>query len=179
MFQRAFGTFEFVSTFGFRTSDLLAGLLTMKTKLALVVAIFTSTFLAAALPAEAHLFRRFAGYQGGSYGSYDGQASVSDGTTGGGTSGIPLPGPGGYQGVYYDVAWGMPLAIVVPPNARTQTDYSWGVPSTRISPIDSQFQFQYPAPASSYRMGQYPPAPPQPSDTQQIGDYYIRAPGRN
>jgi hypothetical protein len=159
--------FGFVSTFGLRTSQLLVGFSTMKTKLALVLAICTSTFLAAALPAEAHIFRRFAG-QG--Y-VYSGQSTSGDGTATAGLAGV-----GGYQGLYYDVAWGMPLAVLVPPTARSQTDYSWGVPSVRISPIDSQFQYQYPGPSSSYRMGQFPPAPPQPSDTHQMGNYSVRGP---
>ena len=143
----------------------------MKTKLTIVSVIFVAA-IASALPAQAHIFHRFAGCPTCAYGSYDGQASTNDGTAANGGS-----MPGGYSGVYYDVAWGMPMTLVVPPTARTQTDYSWGVPSVRISPITSQFQYQSPAPSSSYQMGQYPAAPPQPSDTQQIGDYYGRAPG--
>ena len=156
----------------------------MKTKLAIALVLFISA-IASAMPAQAHIFRRFAA-RGGAYGGYDGQASsteaVPDNASAGGTAapagGAQMPSVGGYMGPYYDVAWGMPLTIVVPPTARTQTDYSWGVPSTRISTIDSQFRYQSPAPSSAYGMGQYPPAPPQPSDTQQVGDYYGKAPGK-
>ena len=85
---------------------------------------------------------------------------------------------GGWQGGYYDVAWGMPLAVLVPPTARWQTDYSWGAGGTRISPINPGFQRQYPGPESAYRMGAYLPAPVQPSDTRQMGDYNVRGPRR-
>jgi hypothetical protein len=173
----------------------------MKTKLAIALVLFISA-IASALPAQAHIFGRFRGYRSGGYGASDGQATttettsangtVANGTVANGTAangtvangtavpagGTQMPGVGGYMGPYYDVAWGMPLTVVVPPTARTQTDYSWGVPSVRVSPITSQFQYQAQAPSSAYRMGQYPPAPPQPSDTQQIGDYYSKAPGK-
>ena len=32
---------------------------------------------------------------------------------------------GSWEGGYYDAAWGMPMAVVVPPTARWQTDYAW------------------------------------------------------
>ena len=144
----------------------------MKTKLAIALVTFLAA-IATALPARAHIFHRFAGCPTCANGSYDGQASADDGSA---VNGAGMPG--GYSGVYYDVAWGMPMALVVPPTARWQTDYSWGVPSVRTSSIDAQFQYQSAGPSSSYRMGQYPPAPAQPSDTQQMGDYYGRAPGR-
>ena len=32
---------------------------------------------------------------------------------------------------YYEPAWGMPLAVVVPPTARWQSNYSWGVGGSR------------------------------------------------
>ncbi len=150
----------------------------MKTKLAITLLLFISA-IASALPAEAHIFHRFGGFRGGSYGAYDGQASSTEATSGDASMSEGVAGQGGgWHGGYYDVAWGMPMALVVPPTARWQTDYSWGVPSVRISPIDSQFQYQSTGPSSSYRMGQYPPAPAQPSDTQQMGDYHLRAPGR-
>ena len=148
----------------------------MKSKLAIALVFFVSA-VASALPAEAHIFRRFAGFRGGASGAYDGQPNSAEATPDEGSSSGGGAGQTGWHGGYYDVAWGMPMALVVPPTARTQSDYSWGVPSTRISPIDAQFQFQSQGPSSSYRMGQYPPAPPQPSDTQQMGDYYVRAPG--
>ncbi len=153
----------------------------MKTRLAIALLFFASA-IASALPAQAHIFGRIRGYRGGGYGASDGQATTTETASADGAAvsagGTQMPGLGGYMGPYYNVAWGMPLTVVVPPTARSQTDYSWGVPSVRVSPITSQFQYQSPPPSSSYQMGQYPPAPPQPSDTQQIGDYYGRAPGR-
>jgi hypothetical protein len=183
--------FGFVSTFGFRASYLLARFSKMKTRLAIALLFFASA-IASALPADAHIFGRLRGYRGGGYGASDGQAtttettstngSVANGAASDGTAvpagGTQMPGIGGYMGPYYDVAWGMPLTVVVPPTVHSQTDYSWGVPSVRVSPITPQFQYQAQAPSSAYRMGQYPPAPPQPSDTQQIGDYYSKAPGK-
>ena len=70
-----------------------------------------------------------------------------------------------------------PVALVVPPTAEFQTNYSWGVPASRISPIDAQFSRRYPdqAPESSARNGfcrhRY-----SPSDTNQFGVYYVRGP---
>lgn len=85
---------------------------------------------------------------------------------------------GGWQGGYYDVAWGMPLAVLVPPTARWQTNYAWGAGGTSISHIGPRFQYETSGPASAYRMGAYLPAPPQPSSTLQMGDYYVRGPRR-
>ena len=86
------------------------------------------------------------------------------------------PGTTSWDDGYYDTAWGMPLAVLVPPNARWQTNYSWGVGGTRIAPIGSHFRYEYPGPESAYRQGSYLPAPSQPSDTRQMGDYYVRGP---
>jgi hypothetical protein len=143
----------------------------MRTKLAIAVVLFISAIVPA-LPAQAHIFHRFAACRGCAYGSNDGQSSSGEGAAG--ESGAWQTG---WHGGYYDVAWGMPMALVVPPTARWQTDYSWGVPSMRMSPINANFQYQNPGPSSSYKMGQYPPALAQPSDTQQMGDYHVRGPG--
>jgi hypothetical protein len=87
-------------------------------------------------------------------------------------------GTGSWNTSYYDPAWGMPMAVVVPPTAQWQTDYSWGVGGTRLTRIGPRYQWEYPAPESAYRSGDYLPAPPQPSDTQQFGVNYVRAPRR-
>ena len=123
-------------------------------RLALLVAVS----LAAALPAcgGEFFFRRSGTGSGAGFGS----------------------GSGSWNNSYYDPAWGMPLAVVVPPNARFQTDYSWGAGGTRISRIGARYQPEYPGPESSYRQSDYMPAPPQPSDTRQFGDNYVRAPRR-
>ena len=51
-----------------------------------------------------------------------------------------------WHGGYYDVAWGMPVAVVVPPTAESQTHLGWGVGATRVTPIQHQFQRAYPGP---------------------------------
>lgn len=76
---------------------------------------------------------------------------------------------------YYDAAWGMPVSVVVPPTAEFQTHWGWGVGGTRITTIHSQFQRNYPGPGTFDRR-MYQPAPPWPSDTDQLGFYYIRGP---
>jgi hypothetical protein len=76
---------------------------------------------------------------------------------------------------YYDVAWGMPVALVVPPTAENQTHWGWGVGNTRVTPIWHQFHRNWPGPGYYDRRG-FLPKPPQPSDTDQFGTYYVRGP---
>jgi len=81
---------------------------------------------------------------------------------------------GSWHGAYYHVAWGSPVALVVPPTARYQTHWGWGVGNTRVAPIYHQFEHDYPGPAVG---GQgFLPTPPWPSDTDQFGVYYVRGP---
>ena len=80
-----------------------------------------------------------------------------------------------WHGGYYNVAWGTPVALVVPPTARSHVDWGWGVGSTRVSPIYSQFQRSWPGPASYDPRG-FRPTPRWPSDTSQFGIYYVRGP---
>jgi hypothetical protein len=76
---------------------------------------------------------------------------------------------------YYDPAWGMPAALVVPPTVKRQTNYSWGVGGTRVSRVPYQFSGQ-PIPPTAYDVHSYLPAPQWPSRTEQLGDYYVRGP---
>ncbi|MCS7305960.1 MAG: hypothetical protein NZ602_12745 [Thermoguttaceae bacterium] len=76
---------------------------------------------------------------------------------------------------YYDPAWGMPVAVVVPPRAKAQTQWGWGVGNTRVIGIPHQFQPGYPAPGIFDR-SLFQPTPPWPNDTTQFGYYYIRGP---
>jgi|YNPMSStandDraft_1061717.scaffolds.fasta_scaffold01357_5 hypothetical protein len=76
---------------------------------------------------------------------------------------------------YYDPAWGMPVAVVVPPRAKAQTQWGWGVGNTRVTGIPHQYQPGYPAPGF-YNRGMFQPTPPWPSDSTQFGYYYIRGP---
>ena len=76
---------------------------------------------------------------------------------------------------YYHSAWGMPVALVVPPNAEFQTNWGWGVANTRVTTIWPQFQRNYPGPGQ-FQRGMFRPTPPWPSDTNQFGVYYVRGP---
>ncbi len=79
---------------------------------------------------------------------------------------------------YYDPAWGMPEALVVPPTVRWQSNYAWGVGGSRLTRIRARYQAEVPGPESDYNPRDYQPAPPQPSDTQQFGVSYVRGPRR-
>jgi len=80
-----------------------------------------------------------------------------------------------WHGDYYDAAWGMPVAVGTPPTAESQTHLGWGVGATRVTPIQHQFQRNYPGPGE-YRRAWFRPTPAWPSNTDQLGDYYIRGP---
>ncbi len=70
--------------------------------------------------------------------------------------------------------YGAPTALVVPPTAQLQTNWSWGAPSMRISRIDHQFTRNYPGPppfGAGVRS-----TPHWPQDTAQFGVYYVRGP---
>jgi hypothetical protein len=80
-----------------------------------------------------------------------------------------------WHGDYYHVAWGTPVALVVPPNAEMQTNYHWGVGGTRITPIWHQFRPGFPGPNGGEAVI-FRPTPQWPSDTNQFGVYYVRGP---
>jgi hypothetical protein len=80
-----------------------------------------------------------------------------------------------WHGYYYDVAWGMPVALVAPPTAENQTKWGWGVGNTRVVSIDHQFSRNYPGPGH-YNRSFFRPTPAWPSDTDQFGTYYVRGP---
>ena len=78
-----------------------------------------------------------------------------------------------WHGNYYNVQWGHPLAVIVPPTANFQTNYSWGVGRTRSAPIHHQFGRRYVDPVT----GTVTQAPSiWPSDTNNMGTHYIRGP---
>ncbi len=82
-----------------------------------------------------------------------------------------------WHGYYYDVAWGVPVAVVVPPTAENQWHYSWGVGADRVTPIQHQFRRPYPGPEGcGCGRNCFRPTPPWPCSTDQFGDYYIRGP---
>ena len=70
--------------------------------------------------------------------------------------------------------YGAPTALVVPPTAQLQTNWSWGAPSLRVSRVDHQFTRNYPGPGPFGGPFQYTPHWPQ--DTAQFGVYYVRGP---
>ncbi|RIK86987.1 MAG: hypothetical protein DCC67_02255 [Planctomycetota bacterium] len=76
--------------------------------------------------------------------------------------------------VYTD--YGQPTALVVPPTAQLQSNWSWGAPSLCISRIDHQFTRNYPGPGPfvAGRPFRYTPAWPQ--STHQFGVYHVRGP---
>ena len=80
-----------------------------------------------------------------------------------------------WHGGYYEGEWGMPVALVVPPTAENQVHYGWGVGATRVTPINYQYQPGYPIPGYYNRLW-FQPVPLWPTDTDQMGKYYIRGP---
>ncbi len=76
---------------------------------------------------------------------------------------------------YYHAAWGMPVALVVPPTAEYQTHFGWGVGNTRITANCPQFERNWPGPGY-YNSRAYRPTPRWPSDTDQFGVNYVRGP---
>jgi hypothetical protein len=79
-----------------------------------------------------------------------------------------------WHGNYAYTDYGAPTALVVPPTAQLQTNWSWGAPSLRVSRIDHQFTRNYPGPAP-FGAG-FMHTPPWPQDTAQFGVYYVRGP---
>jgi hypothetical protein len=80
-----------------------------------------------------------------------------------------------WHGAYYDLQWGEPVALVVPPTAEKQTHYRWGVTHTEVTPIFHEFGRRNPGPAASGEWG-FAPQPYWPSSTNQFGVYYVRGP---
>ncbi len=76
---------------------------------------------------------------------------------------------------YAHTAYGRPVALVVPPTAQLQTNWSWGAGSSSISRIDHQFGRNYPGPGP-FAAGNMRSTPHQPSNMHQFGVYYVRGP---
>jgi hypothetical protein len=79
-----------------------------------------------------------------------------------------------WHGRFYNTQYGAPIALVVPPTAELQTDYGWGVANSRTVRIDHQFQ--RPFPNGFWTPYGFLPAAAWPSDTRQMGTYYVRGP---
>jgi hypothetical protein len=78
-----------------------------------------------------------------------------------------------WHGAYQHVQYGHPLALIVPPTANMQTEYSWGVGRTMMRPI--HHQFGRPVATPGYAGGTRP-TPMWPSSTEQLGVYSVRGP---
>lgn len=80
-----------------------------------------------------------------------------------------------WHGPYYHTNYGVPLALVVPPNSKMISSYGWGVTATEINPIYHQYGRSFPGyiDASGALLL---PTPPWPSHTDQFGVYPIRGP---
>ena len=76
---------------------------------------------------------------------------------------------------YLHPMYGRPVALVVPPVSHFQTIYGWGIGATQIAPIYPQFDGPgYGTPYGD--AGTYLTPPYWPSDTRQLGVYYVRGP---
>ena len=80
-----------------------------------------------------------------------------------------------WHGPYVHQQYGTPVALVVPPTASMQTQWSWGVSQTRVMPTYHQFGRHYPGPGG-FNPGALHPTPAWPSHTDQFGVYYVRGP---
>ena len=81
-----------------------------------------------------------------------------------------------WNGSYYSPAVGVPQALIVPPQCVTQTSLGSTIGGSHVNFVCPQFRRDYPA-GSTYQ-GTFQPAPVWPSDTQQMGYYYVRGPWR-
>jgi hypothetical protein len=77
---------------------------------------------------------------------------------------------------WYSPSEGRPIALVVPPTAEFQSQYSWGVPSSRVMPLYHQFRRPYPGPGAVPGGSPFRPTPNIPSDTVQFGVNAVRGP---
>ncbi len=76
---------------------------------------------------------------------------------------------------YYHTSHGYPVPLVVPPTARSSTEWSWGVTQSTVMPIYHQFRPGYPG-DGVYSEGNFRPTPNWPSHTRQFGVHYVRGP---
>jgi len=77
-----------------------------------------------------------------------------------------------WHGNYAYTPYGRPVALVVPPTATLQTNWSWGAASSGITRIDHQFTRDYLGPGGAGMRS----TPHWPHNTNQFGVYYVRGP---
>jgi hypothetical protein len=81
-----------------------------------------------------------------------------------------------WHGPYAYTPYGVPLALVVPPNAKMHTSWSWGVAQSEMVPIWHQFYRDYPGEMAGGGAPGFQPTPYWPSHTDQFGVYPVRGP---
>ena len=79
-----------------------------------------------------------------------------------------------WSGAYGHQTTGTPIALIVPPTARTMRVFNWGVSRNTISPIYHQYSLNRTTGNSGGRP--FLRTPMYPSSTSQFGVYYIRGP---
>lgn len=80
-----------------------------------------------------------------------------------------------WHGAYYNIDYGQPLGLVVPPTAHMRQTYSWGVSQNKMVPIHHQFGRNASSPGV-LPPGSFRATPAWPSHTDQFGVYYVRGP---
>jgi len=81
-----------------------------------------------------------------------------------------------WHGPYAYTQWGVPVSLVVPPNAKMHTSWSWGVAQSEMIPIYHQFHRDYPGELGIGGAAMMYPTPYWPSHTDQFGVYPVRGP---
>ena len=81
-----------------------------------------------------------------------------------------------WHGPYAYTPWGMPTALVVPPNSKMHTSLSWGVAQSEMVPIYHQFHRDYPGGMAIGGAADINVTPYWPSHTDQLGVYPVRGP---
>ena len=77
---------------------------------------------------------------------------------------------------YYHTGTGLPIALVVPPNAHMQTKWAWGVSQGTMTPIYHQFRRPYYGEGGAGGGGDLNGTPWGPNRSDQFGVYYVRGP---
>jgi hypothetical protein len=81
-----------------------------------------------------------------------------------------------WNGPYAYTPYGVPVALVVPPNSKMHTSYAWGVSQSEMIPIYHQFFRDYPGVLAVGGGAEIYSTPYWPSHTDQFGVYPVRGP---
>lgn len=81
-----------------------------------------------------------------------------------------------WHGEYYHTAHGYAVPLVVPPTARTHTEWGWGVAQSEVTPLHHQFRRPYFGDVEESEGYSFHATPNWPSNTRQFGVYYVRGP---